>query len=168
MQLGMIGLGRMGANMVVRLMRAGHELHVYDTHASPVQDLVARGAKGSTDLKAFVGGLAKPRAVWMMVPAGAVVTVTLRATPPRRYPQALGLARRRGDMIEPAIELYIRPLLQLSGGRISARDLGSALARVLAHELLHYTRQSAAHDLEGLFGARVGPRELMSDAASLP
>jgi 6-phosphogluconate dehydrogenase len=81
MQLGMIGLGRMGANMVVRLMRAGHELHVYDTHASAVQDLVARGAKGSTDLKAFVNGLAKPRAIWMMVPAGAVDAVLAELVP---------------------------------------------------------------------------------------
>jgi 6-phosphogluconate dehydrogenase len=75
MQLGMIGLGRMGANMVVRLMRAGHDCHVFDTHATAVQDLVARGAKGSTDLKTFVNGLSKPRAIWMMVPAGAVDAV---------------------------------------------------------------------------------------------
>ena len=81
MQLGMIGLGRMGANMVVRLMRAGHDLHVYDTHAAAVQDLVARGAKGSTDLKAFVNGLAKPRAVWMMVPAGVVDAVLSELVP---------------------------------------------------------------------------------------
>jgi len=54
MQLGMIGLGRMGANMSVRLMRAGHELCVYDAHSAAVQDLTARGAKGATDLAAFV------------------------------------------------------------------------------------------------------------------
>jgi 6-phosphogluconate dehydrogenase len=71
----------MGANMVVRLMRAGHELHVYDAHASAVQDLAARGAKGSTDLKAFVNGLAKPRAVWMMVPAGVVDAVLAELVP---------------------------------------------------------------------------------------
>ena len=72
MQLGMIGLGRMGANMVVRLLKHGHELHVYDSHAAPVQDLVGKGAKGSTSLETFVQGLAKPRAVWLMVPAAAV------------------------------------------------------------------------------------------------
>ncbi len=81
MQLGMIGLGRMGANMVVRLMRAGHDLHVYDTHATAVQDLTARGAKGSTDLAAFVKGLSKPRAVWMMVPAGVVDAVLAELVP---------------------------------------------------------------------------------------
>jgi 6-phosphogluconate dehydrogenase len=75
MQLGMIGLGRMGANMVVRLMKAGHDLHVYDTHATAVQDLAAKGAKGSTDLATFVKGLSKPRAVWMMVPAAVVDAV---------------------------------------------------------------------------------------------
>jgi 6-phosphogluconate dehydrogenase len=77
----MIGLGRMGANMVVRLMRAGHDVHVYDTHAAAVQDLVARGAKGSTDLKTFVNSLSQPRAVWMMVPAGVVDAVLAELTP---------------------------------------------------------------------------------------
>jgi 6-phosphogluconate dehydrogenase len=81
MQLGMIGLGRMGANMVVRLMRAGHDLHVFDTHAAAVQDLTARGAKGSTDLATFVKGLPKPRAIWMMVPAGVVDAVLDELTP---------------------------------------------------------------------------------------
>ena len=81
MQLGMIGLGRMGANMVVRLIKAGHELHVYDSHPAAVQDLIGKGAKGSTDLKAFVQGLAKPRAVWLMVPAAAVDPVLGALTP---------------------------------------------------------------------------------------
>jgi 6-phosphogluconate dehydrogenase len=54
MQLGMIGLGRMGANMAMRLMKAGHECIVYDSHSEPVQALVNQGAKGSTDLTAFV------------------------------------------------------------------------------------------------------------------
>jgi 6-phosphogluconate dehydrogenase len=81
MQLGMIGLGRMGANMVIRLMRAGHDCHVFDTHSAAVQDLVSRGAKGSTDLKTFVDSLSKPRAVWMMVPAGAVDAVLAELTP---------------------------------------------------------------------------------------
>jgi len=72
MQLGMIGLGRMGGNMVVRLIKAGHDCHVYDSHPAPVQALTAQGAKGSTSLHDFVHGLAKPRAVWLMVPAGVV------------------------------------------------------------------------------------------------
>jgi len=72
MQLGMIGLGRMGGNMVVRLIKAGHDCHVYDSHPAPVQALTAQGAKGSTSLQDFVHGLAKPRAVWLMVPAGVV------------------------------------------------------------------------------------------------
>ncbi len=75
MQLGMIGLGRMGANMVVRLMKAGHECHVFDTHAEAVDGLVKQGATGSTDLADFIKGLAKPRAVWMMLPAAVVDTV---------------------------------------------------------------------------------------------
>ncbi len=58
MQLGMIGLGRMGANMVARLIKAGHDLHVYDAHHEPVQALVGKGATGSTSLTDFIKGLA--------------------------------------------------------------------------------------------------------------
>src|ERR1700722_20064523 len=81
MELGMIGLGRMGANMVERLMKAGHNCVVYDTHADPVQGLIAKGAKGTTDLKGFIGMLAKPRAVWLMLPAAAVDTVLANLVP---------------------------------------------------------------------------------------
>src|SRR5271155_5665592 len=72
MQLGMIGLGRMGANMVQRLIGAGHELHVYSSRPAQIQALQAKGAKGSTSLETFVGGLKAPRAIWLMVPAAAV------------------------------------------------------------------------------------------------
>ncbi len=72
MQLGMIGVGRMGGNMVLRLMRAGHECFVYDRHKESIKDIVDKGARGTTDLKMFVGMLDKPRAVWLMVPAAAV------------------------------------------------------------------------------------------------
>ena len=81
MQLGMIGLGRMGASMVQRLLKAGHELAVYDTHAEAVRPLEKAGARGCTELKDFVASLAKPRAVWMMVPAGAVDAVLDKLVP---------------------------------------------------------------------------------------
>jgi 6-phosphogluconate dehydrogenase len=81
MQLGMIGLGRMGSNMVLRLMKAGHEMHVYDSQKSAVQPLADKGAKGSSDLRDFVGSLAKPRAVWLMVPAGAVDAIIKSLAP---------------------------------------------------------------------------------------
>jgi len=76
-QLGMIGLGRMGANMVRRLMRAGHECVVYDIHADAVRALAAEGAIGADSLQDFVDKLNAPRAAWLMVPAG-VVDRTLR------------------------------------------------------------------------------------------
>ena len=72
MQLGMIGLGRMGSYMVQRLINAGHECVVYDRHPDAVKPLVDKGAQGSTDLAEFVKKLTKPRAVWLMIPAGAV------------------------------------------------------------------------------------------------
>ena len=80
MQLGMIGLGRMGANMAARLMRADHECIVYDSHPEPVQELVKQGTKGSTSLTEFAKSLAKPRAVWLMVPTAAVDPVLASLT----------------------------------------------------------------------------------------
>jgi 6-phosphogluconate dehydrogenase len=76
MQLGMIGLGRMGANMVRRLMRAGHECVVFDLDQSAVQQLAGEGATGASSVEDFVAKLERPRAIWLMVPA-AVVDRTL-------------------------------------------------------------------------------------------
>jgi 6-phosphogluconate dehydrogenase len=72
MQLGMIGLGRMGANMVRRLMRAGHTCVVYDRDASAVKALADEGATGASSTADFVSKLTQPRAAWLMVPAGVV------------------------------------------------------------------------------------------------
>src|SRR5487761_1183833 len=72
MQLGMIGLGRMGANLTRRLMRDGHRCVVYDISADAVKTLEAEGASGTTDLRDFVEKLERPRAIWIMVPAGIV------------------------------------------------------------------------------------------------
>jgi 6-phosphogluconate dehydrogenase len=70
MQLGMIGLGRMGANMVRRLMRGGHTCVVYDRSPDAVAGLGKEGATGATALQDFVNKLDKPRSIWLMVPAG--------------------------------------------------------------------------------------------------
>ena len=72
MQLGMIGLGRMGANMVRRLLKGGHQCVVYDRSPSAVKQLVEEKARGATSLADLVKKLDKPRAVWLMVPAAVV------------------------------------------------------------------------------------------------
>jgi len=77
MQLGMIGLGRMGGNIVRRLMQAGHGCVVYDRNADAVSGLAREGAAPSRDLADFVAQLAQPRAVWVMLPAGAVTHATI-------------------------------------------------------------------------------------------
>jgi 6-phosphogluconate dehydrogenase len=76
MQLGMIGLGRMGANMVRRLMKNGHDAVVFDLSADAVEELVGEGATGADSFGDFIDKLEKPRCVWLMVPA-AVVDKTL-------------------------------------------------------------------------------------------
>ncbi|HTV82513.1 MAG TPA: decarboxylating 6-phosphogluconate dehydrogenase [Acidobacteriaceae bacterium] len=80
MQLGMIGLGRMGSYMVQRLLKAGHECVVYDAHAEAMQALTAKGATASQSLEDFAKKLKAPRAVWMMVPAAAVDSVLASLT----------------------------------------------------------------------------------------
>src|SRR5206468_2311360 len=85
MQLGMIGLGRMGANMVRRLLRAGHSCVVYDVFPEAVQAMEKEGATGATSLADFVQKLNKPRAAWLMVPA-AVVDKTLHDLVPLLEP----------------------------------------------------------------------------------
>jgi 6-phosphogluconate dehydrogenase len=81
LQLGMIGLGRMGANMVRRLIKGGHECVVFDRSPDAVKDLVKNKAIGATSLADFVKKLNKPRAVWLMVPA-AVVDETIASLQP--------------------------------------------------------------------------------------
>src|ERR1035437_4987446 len=72
MELGMIGLGRMGASMVLRLQRADHHCVVYDMSPQAVQAAAKEGATGTGSLEEFVKTLQKPRAIWLMVPAGVV------------------------------------------------------------------------------------------------
>ena len=81
MQLGMIGLGRMGGNMVRRVMKAGHRCVVYDIHPPAVNALAGEGATGANSLDAFVAALEPPRAVWLMVPAALVDQTLSDLTP---------------------------------------------------------------------------------------
>jgi len=78
MQLGLVGLGRMGANMTRRLMRGGHELVVSDLSADSVKQLAGEGATGSTSLEDLIAKLTPPRAIWAMVPAGAATEATVQ------------------------------------------------------------------------------------------
>jgi 6-phosphogluconate dehydrogenase len=85
-QLGMVGLGRMGANLVRRLMRDGHPCVVYDRNSGPVQTLSDEGATGSSSLDEFVSKLEKPRAAWVMVPAGEITGNTINELAARMEP----------------------------------------------------------------------------------
>ena len=85
MQLGMVGLGRMGANLVRRLIRDGHRCVVYDVNADAVRALEAEGATGASSLEDFVAKLERPRAMWLMLPA-AIVDPTLEKLLPHLEP----------------------------------------------------------------------------------
>ena len=85
-QLGMVGLGRMGANLVRRLMRDGHQCVVYDRSPGPIQQLASEGATGTSSLDEFVAALTKPRAAWAMVPAGEITGNTINQLADRMEP----------------------------------------------------------------------------------
>ncbi|MBI3469125.1 MAG: decarboxylating 6-phosphogluconate dehydrogenase [Planctomycetes bacterium] len=86
MQMGMIGLGRMGGNMVRRLMRGGHQCAVFDRNEVSVKQLISEGAVGATSLVDFVKRLSKPRAAWVMVPCGEPTEQTVRELGERMEP----------------------------------------------------------------------------------
>ena len=79
MQIGVIGLGRMGGNISVRLMRHGHDCVVYDASPDAIARIAKEGAKGAHDLADMVKQLTKPRAVWVMLPAGHITEQTIEA-----------------------------------------------------------------------------------------
>src|SRR6201996_7547189 len=81
MRIGMVGLGRMGANMVRRLIKGGHECVVFDNSPDAVKASVSQGAKGASSLAALVEGLSAPRVVWIMVPASVVDKVIAQLPP---------------------------------------------------------------------------------------
>ncbi|VAV98093.1 6-phosphogluconate dehydrogenase, decarboxylating, partial [hydrothermal vent metagenome] len=82
MELGMIGLGKMGANMAERLVRGGHRVVGFDLSPESVASLVERGAQGAASLEELVEMLPTPRVIWIMVPSGRPVDATLEALTP--------------------------------------------------------------------------------------
>jgi 6-phosphogluconate dehydrogenase len=121
MQLGMIGLGRMGANMARRLMRAGHACVVYDRNADAVTAMAKEGASGVESIAQLVGALAKPRHVWIMVPAGAPTEQTV---------QALAAVLEPGDTIIDGGNSYfkddVRRARELATTKIHYLDVGTS------------------------------------------
>ena len=120
MQIGMIGLGRMGANMARRLLNGGHQCVVFDRSPKVVQELVEEKAVGSSSLADFAQKLTKPRAVWLMVPA-AVVDETIAALLPHL---------ERGDILIDGGNSYyvddIRRAKELSSKEIHYVDVGTS------------------------------------------
>jgi 6-phosphogluconate dehydrogenase len=126
MQLGMIGLGRMGANLVRRLMRGGHDCVAFDRNADVVRTLEAEGATGATTLPDFVAKLTPPRAVWIMVPAAVV-----------------------DAMLEQLVPLLAAGDIVIDGGNSYYRD-DIARARRLGEQQLHYIDVGTSGGVFGL------------------
>jgi 6-phosphogluconate dehydrogenase len=106
MQLGMVGLGRMGANIVRRLMRAGHECVVYDRDPAVTKALADEGAAGAASIEDFVSRLRAPRAAWVMVPAGDITERTIEALAGEMAP---------GDIIIDGGNSYYRDDIRRAG-----------------------------------------------------
>jgi 6-phosphogluconate dehydrogenase len=120
MQLGMIGLGRMGANMVRRLIAGGHQCVVFDMSAKAVQELAQEKAVGASSLADFVKKLQKPRAVWLMVPA-AVVDRTIADLLPRLEPDDIVIDGGNSYYVDD-----IRRAKELAAKRIHYVDVGTS------------------------------------------
>jgi 6-phosphogluconate dehydrogenase len=127
MQLGMVGLGRMGANLTRRLMRDGHQVVVYDVNPATVAQLADEGAIGTTSLDDFVATLTPPRAAWVMVPAGEITEQTV---------QALGQRFASGDIL-------------IDGGNSSYRD-DIRRAAALKKSGIHYVDVGTSGGVFGL------------------
>jgi 6-phosphogluconate dehydrogenase len=121
MRLGMVGLGRMGANMARRLMRGGHEVVVTDLSTENVKKIASEGAIASASLDDFVGKLGKPRVAWLMVPAGG---------PTEQAVQTLGQRMQSGDMLIDGGNSYfkddVRRSKQLKEKGIHYVDVGTS------------------------------------------
>lgn len=121
MQMGMVGLGRMGANMTRRLMRGGHKLVVSDLSNDAVKGLAGEGATGSTSLEDLIAKLTPPRAIWIMVPAGGPTEATV---------QKLAAHLQAGDAIIDGGNSYfkddVRRANELKGKGIQYIDVGTS------------------------------------------
>ncbi|MGP0094949.1 MAG: phosphogluconate dehydrogenase (NAD(+)-dependent, decarboxylating) [Xanthobacteraceae bacterium] len=143
MQLGMIGLGRMGGNIVRRLMRHGHTCVVYGRNAQQVQELVREGAVGAASLDEFLRKIEQPRAVWVMLPAGEVTEATVGQ---------LGDKMAPGDVI-------------IDGGNTFWKD-DVRRAKTLSARGIHYVDVGTSGGVWGLERGYCmmigGPREVVS------
>jgi 6-phosphogluconate dehydrogenase len=127
MQIGIVGLGRMGGNIARRLMRNGHACVVYDARAEAVNELAKEGAIGADDLEDCVGRLQSPRAVWVMLPAGDITERTVNE---------LGSLMRSGDIV-------------IDGGNSFYRD-DIARAKKLKQNGIHYIDAGTSGGVWGL------------------
>jgi 6-phosphogluconate dehydrogenase len=143
MQLGMIGLGRMGGNMVRRLMRHGHQCVVYDLNLANVEGLAAEGAAGSKSMEEFVRSLNRPRAAWVMVPAGNATENTVM---------------KLAGLMEPGDTI-------IDGGNSYFKD-DVRRARILREKGLHYVDVGTSGGVWGIERGYCmmigGPREAVS------
>src|SRR5216683_3211172 len=169
MQLGMIGLGRMGANMVRRLLKGGHDCVVFDMSPDAVKELTKERAIGSSSLADLVKNLAKPRAVWLMVPA-AVVDKTIAELLPSLEPLDpifATLAPGRGD--NPRTPGRERVGGSAEQGYLHCGPKGAGHFVKMLHNGIEYGIMAAyAEGIGILRSANIGKQESGIDAETTP
>ena len=138
MQIAVVGIGRMGANIVRRLMRAGHKCFVYDINSKSIAPLVSEGAVGAASVKELVAKLTPPRAVWMMLPAAVV-----------------------DDTIDILSDLLARNDVLIDGGNSHYRH-DITRAKALAPKGIHYVDVGTSGGVWGLERGFCGPAHARS------
>ena len=181
MQLGVVGLGRMGANIVRRLMRDGHTCVVFDVDADAIEDLEKEGATGASSVAELVEKLSAPRAAWVMVPSGEITGKTI---------EELASHMERGDTIIDGGNSYYRPIFSTiapgidSASRTPGRSgepdpaehgflhcgpNGAGHFVKMVHNGIEYAMMAAfAEGLNVLDNANAGSKSTESDAETAP
>jgi 6-phosphogluconate dehydrogenase (decarboxylating) len=171
MQLGMVGLGRMGGNMTLRCLADGHHMVVYDQHAETVASYVAQGAAGAASIADLISQLSPPRAAWIMLPAGDVTETAVMDISTQLQPGDIVIDGGNSMFKKDDVSAYSGWVEDSGEGRwtIQAAIEEAVLVDVLSASLYARFRSRQAHTyadkllsaMRDKFGGHVEPRSIL-------